>query len=106
MPPCRLAERSAKDVHRRQEITQGKQAADVPQVAPRAQEPSIPLSDLHPGLELPSTLNTTADLRRYVGLLVRQYLKRRPEDFSALRPTRETLALDTKMLEEDRLAWQ
>ena len=76
------------------------------QVASREQEPSIPLSDLQPNLELPGTLNMSANLHRHVGLLVRQYLKKRPEDFRASGPTIESLALDTEMLEEDRLEWQ
>ena len=106
MPPRRLTKRSIEDVRRRQEIMRGKRATDAPRVAPRVQEPSIPLSDLQLGLELPGTSNTTADLCKCVGLLVRQYLKRGPEDFIAPGPTTESPALDTEMLEEDRLAWQ
>ena len=102
MPPRQSAERSVEDVRRRQDITLGKRAADALRVAPRAQEPSIPLDNLQTGLEPSGTSNLSADLRRYVGLLVRQHLKRQPEDFRASGPTTESPTLDTEM----RIVWR
>ena len=81
-------------------------ATDALCVVPRAQGPSTPLSDLQSGPEIPGTSNLSDDLRRYVSLLVRQYVDKRPGDFRESGPTTDSPVLDTKMLEEDRLAWQ
>ena len=97
---------SAEEMRHRQEITQGKQAADVPQaagalrVAPRAQAPPILMSDLQTGPEIVGMSRLSDDLYRYVSLLVRQYVDKRPG------PTTGSPVLDTDMLEEDRLVWQ
>ena len=67
----------AEETRRRQEIMQGKRAAEVPQAtgaprtAPRAQVPPITMSDLQPGPEVVGTSHLSDDLRRYVSLLVR-----------------------------------
>ena len=112
MPPRRSTVRSVEDVHRRQEITRDKRAADAPRaadlphVAPRAQGPSTPLSDLQPGPEIPGTSNLSDDLRRYVNLLVRQYVDKRPGNLRKIGPATDNPVLDTDMLEEDRLVWQ
>ena len=61
MPPRQTLPRSAEEVRRRQEIMHEKRAADVPRAtdtlcaAPRAQAPSITMSDLQPGPEVPGT---------------------------------------------------
>ena len=64
----------------RQEITCDKWAEEVPQMAgapqtaPRAQAPPITMSDLPPGPEVAGTSHLSDDLRRYVSLLVQQYV--------------------------------
>ena len=64
------------------------------------------MSDLQPGPEVPGTLHLSADLRRYVSLLVRQYMEKRPGDLVNAGPTTNSPVLDTDMVEEDRLAWR
>ena len=97
---------------RRQEITHGKRAANVPQAAgasraaPRAQAPSILMSDLQTGPETTDMSHLPDDLRRYVSLLVRQYVEKRPGSMATDGPATDSPVLDTDMLEEDRLAWQ
>ena len=46
------------------------------------------------------------DLRRYVSLLVRQYVEKRLGPMATDGPTTDSPVLDTDMLEENRLAWQ
>ena len=112
MPPRRSIAQSVEDVRRRQEITHDKRvadaprAADAPRVAPRAQGPSTPSSDLQSGPKIPSTSNLSDNLRRDVSLLVRQYVDKLPGDFRESDLTTDSPVLDTEMLEEDRLAWQ
>ena len=64
------------------------------------------MSDLQPGLEVPGTSHLSDDLRRYVSLLVRQYMGKRPGDLVNAGSTTDSPVLDTDMVEEDRLAWQ
>ena len=64
------------------------------------------MSDLQPGPEVPGTSHLSDDLCRYVSLLVRQYMGKRPGDLVNAGPTTDSLVLDTDMVEEDRLAWQ
>ena len=112
MPPRQALPHSAEEVRRRQEITRDKRAADAPRVVeaphavPRAQGPSISMSDLQLGLEVLGTSHLLDDLRRYLSLLVRQYVEKRPGDLRKSGSTIDSLVLDTDMLEEDRLAWQ
>ena len=106
MPPHQASQRKVEETRRRQEITRDKLAADAPRVAPRAQGPSISMSDLQLGPEVPSMSHLSDDLRRYVSLLVRQYVEKRPGDLRKSGPTTDSPILDTDMLEEDRLVWQ
>ena len=64
------------------------------------------MSDLQLALEVPGTSHLSDDLHKYVSLLVRQYVEKRPGDLRKTGPTTDSPALDTDMLEEDRLAWQ
>ena len=64
------------------------------------------MSDLQPGPEVPGTLHLSDDLRRYVRLLVRQYVEKRLGDLRKSGQATDSPILDTNMLEEDRLAWQ
>ena len=112
MPPRQALQRSVEETRCRQEITCNKRAAetpravDAPRAAPRAQGLSISISDLQPGPEVLGTSHLLDDLRRYVSLLVRQYVEKRLGDLRKSGPTTDSPILDTDMLEEDRLAWQ
>ena len=112
MPLCQALQCSVEETRRRQEIMCDKRAADAPhaadapRAAPRAQGPSISISDLQPGPEVPSTSHLLDDLLRYVSLLVRQYVEKRSGDLRKPGPTTDSPIPDTDMLEEDRLAWQ
>ena len=110
--PRQAAPRSVEMTRRRHEITQGKRAALVPQAAgasrtaPRAQAAPILMSDLQTGPESAGMSHLPDDLRRYVSLLLRQYVDKRPRPMATDGPTTDSPVLDTDMLEEDRLAWQ
>ena len=82
------------------------QAAGAPRVAPRAQAPLIPMSDLQTGPEIAGTSHLTNDLRRYVSPLVRQYVEKRPGQTNPATSTTDSPVLDVDMMEEDRLACQ
>ena len=64
------------------------------------------MRDLQPGPEVAGTLHLSNDLRRYVSLLVRQYVDKRPGQLDTVGPTTDSPVLDTDIVEEDRLAWQ
>ena len=64
------------------------------------------MSDLQIGPESAGMSHLLDDLCRYVSLLVRQYVDKRPRPMATDGPTTDSPVLDTDMLEEDRLAWQ
>ena len=52
------------------------------------------------------TSHFSEDLRRYVSLLVRQYVEKHPLPSDIAGPATDSLGLDPDAMEEDRLAWQ
>ena len=64
------------------------------------------MSDLQAGRDVPGPSHLPADLRRYVGRLVQQYMDQRTGALVNAGPTTDSPVLDTEMVEEDRLAWQ
>ena len=64
------------------------------------------MSDLQPGPETAGTSHLLDDLRRYVSLLVWQYIDKRPGPMDTAGPTTDSPVLDNDVLEEDWLAWQ
>ena len=100
------APRTTEETQRRQEITQDKWVADIPPTAPRAQAPPNLKSGLQAGPEIAGTSHLSDDLHRYVSLLVRHYVDKRPRPMAIAGPTIDSPVLDTDMLEEDWLAWQ
>ena len=64
------------------------------------------MSDLQIGPESAGMSHLPDDLHRYVSLLVRQYVDKRPGPITTDGPTTNNPILYTDMLKEDRLAWQ
>ena len=52
------------------------------------------------------TSHFSEDLRRYVSLLVRQYVEEHPTPRDISGPATDSPVLDDKAMEEDRLVWQ
>ena len=52
------------------------------------------------------TSHFSEDLRRYVSLLVRQYVEKHPTPQDIDGQATDNLGLDAEAMEEDRLAWQ
>ena len=110
--PLQIMPRTAEEMRRRQDIRQGKRPADVPraagvpQAAQRAQTPLHPLGGLQIGPDMAGTSHFSEDLRRYVSLLVRQYVEQHPTPQDIAGQATDSLGLDAEAMEEDRLAWQ
>ena len=90
-------------------ITQGKRLADVPRAAGAtgaAPAPSNPLGGQQIGPDMAGTSHFSEDLRRYVSLLVRQYVGNARPPMDRTGPATDSPVLDDAAMEEDRLAWQ